>query len=215
MRHIPRLVIALVVVWIGIAFWQSRPIRHEPGVLVSNDPWQEEMTPQDVGEVAGFRLTAVAAYRISGRVLGTKRYFSGEAAKLVPKDVALGWGKMSDQAVLDRLNLSMGSRFFFYEWQGTPPIAPAEIKNHASNNHVIAADRTVTRAISRLRRGEIVELEGWLVNAVGRGGFRWPTSLRRDDTGNGACELFYVRTVRTSASNSPDAAPQGDVAAVR
>ncbi len=214
-RYAFRLAIAVVVVWVGVAFFLSRPLRHEPGILVPNDPWQEGIAPRDLGEIAGFRLTAVATYLIRGRVLGTKRYWAGQTVKLVPRDVALGWGPMSNQTVLDRLKLSMANRFFFYQWQGAPPIAPAEIKNHAANNHVIAADRKVAGAIASLRTGEIVELEGWLVNAIGPGGYRWSSSLRRDDTGNGACELFYVRTVRSLDLATPGNPFPNEVAVAR
>jgi hypothetical protein len=48
-------------------------------------------------------------------------------------------------------------------------------------------------------------MKGWLVDATGPNGFRWPTSRRRDDTGNGACELFYVEEVH--AWDRPPAIP--------
>ena len=38
-------------------------------------------------------------------------------------------------------------------------------------------------------------MRGYLVNVGGPDGFSWNTSLRRDDTGNGACEVFYVESV--------------------
>jgi len=40
-------------------------------------------------------------------------------------------------------------------------------------------------------------MRGYLVNVTGPNGFNWNTSLRRDDTGNGACELFYVQALET------------------
>jgi hypothetical protein len=33
---------------------------------------------------------------------------------------------------------------------------------------------------------------GYLVEVRGRDGFRWRSSLTREDTGNGACELVWV-----------------------
>ena len=50
-----------------------------------------------------------------------------------------------------------------------------------------------------LRRGEFVAMRGYLVNVGGPDGFYWNTSLRRDDTGNGACEVFYVESVEAKA----------------
>jgi hypothetical protein len=46
--------------------------------------------------------------------------------------------------------------------------------------------------IQGLRVGQIVTLDGYLVNATGPEGRTWNSSLTRDDTGNGACELIYV-----------------------
>jgi len=110
--------------------------------------------------------------------------------------VALGWGRMSDQSILDQLEISQGNRFFFYQWPNAPPIPEREIECHASNNHLIAANSSVAHVISGLYPGEIVTMQGYLVNVTGPDGFHWDTSLTRTDTGNGACEVMYVVGVR-------------------
>lgn len=195
MHHFPKLLLLAGLAWLAHRQWESRPIRHEPGVLVPVDPQQEDTAPTPLAELRGFQLAGVARYSICGRVLGTKRYWDRPASDLVPIDVALGWGAMSDQAVLDQLGISMGNRFFFYEWEGAPPRPPGEIMRHASNHHIISATAEVKRAIAALRKGEIVVLRGWLVDVSGPDGYKWNTSRRRDDTGNGACEVFYVETL--------------------
>ncbi len=187
----------LCLVVIGAGFW-LRPeseIRHAPGVLVATDPQQTLIPPRALPTRAGFNLSAVAEYQLTARVLHSKRYWSGPSSDLVPVDLALGWGPMSDQAVLDQLEISQTNRFFFYEWQGAGPLDPLEMQSHASNVHVIAADAAVGSAVSALRQGELVVLRGYLVNASTPGGGYWNTSLSRTDTGNGACELFYVTGV--------------------
>jgi hypothetical protein len=191
-RYLFRIVFLAALVGLVVIVRNSFPIRHAPGVLVPMTPVQEDVAGPPLPEAAGFKLSAVARYALRARVLGTKRYWSGLGAELVPVDVALGWGPMSDQAVLDGMRLSMSNRFFFYEWQTAPAVAPAAIASSSSNNHVIAANSQVARAVKALRTGQIAHLEGWLVDATGPGGFVWRTSRRRDDTGNGACELFYV-----------------------
>ena len=65
-----------------------------------------------------------------------------------------------------------------------------------ANNHVIAANADVRSVIRWLRVGQIVTMKGYLVNAVKAGGENWNSSLRREDTGNGACELFYVESAK-------------------
>ena len=70
----------------------------------------------------------------TGKVYGYDR-----SAKLVPVDLAVGWGPMSDQAVLDRLKITQSMRFFWYEYQ-SPPIPKDQIISHSTNLHVIPAD---------------------------------------------------------------------------
>jgi hypothetical protein len=194
-RHFFPIAFFALLVWGGAGIWNSRPIHHAPGVLVPMEPVQQDELPRSLPEVAGFKLTGVARYALRARVLGTKRYWSGRGTQLVPVDVALGWGPMSDEAVLGAMRLSQSNRFFFYEWDNTPPIPANEIMTHASNNHVIAANAEVARAVKALRPGQITQMQGWLVEAAGPNGFRWGTSRRRDDTGDGACELFYVESI--------------------
>ena len=191
-----RLLALLAVTGLVWLFVSSRPIKHPPGVLVPNAPVQKSIAMKSLGLVADWHVMAVAEYHLRGRVLGTKRYQSGPQAELVPIDVAVGWARMSDQAVLDHLKISMTNRFFFYEWKGTPPIPQDEIVVSAANNHVIAANDDVRKVIRSLRVGQIVTMHGYLVNANGPAGSTWNSSLTRSDTGNGACELFYVESAK-------------------
>lgn len=205
-RHpIGPLLLAILGVAVAWLWWSNQPIRHEPGVLAEETPTQADVPPRSLPDQAGFRLTAIAHYSIRARVLDTKQYFSGIQAKLAPYDVALGWNKMSDQTVLDQLSISMGNRFFFYRWSGRSPIPQTEIIRSAANNHLIPANAAIRSAIRHLRVGQIAELNGWLVDADGPDSFKWRTSRRRDDTGNGACELIYVE--KLNAWDQPGAMP--------
>lgn len=191
---------------IAAAWWFGpwRSIAHPPGVLVAPEPRQELIAGHSLPDLAGWKLRAVATYELRGRVLGTKRYHSGADADLVPVDVAVGWGPMSDSKILDALDLCMGNRFFFYEWENQPPISEAQIIRNAANNHIISANDQVRSAIAGLRAGHLVFLRGYLVDATRPGQGNWSSSRRRDDTGNGACELFYVETAQVFASTTPD-----------
>lgn len=190
-----RLRLALCSVLAGSALyglWPGRALRHPPGVLVAAEPEQHLIAGQPLPAPRGWTLTAVATYTIKARVLHTRRYWDAGRA-LVPRDVALGWGPMSDQAVLDGLKISQSTRFMFYQWEDTPPIPGREIGCHSSNNH---ASPEVAAVIRRLRAGQIATLRGYLVNATGPDGGHWNTSLSRTDDGNGACELFYVESAQ-------------------
>lgn len=201
MRAALNICILTLVIW-GIISWVRGPSIHTPpGVLVAEEPLQEPCAQQVVAQVKGYTLTAMAKYTIRARVLHTKHYWV-DGNDLVPYDVALGWGRMSDQSVLDHLEISQGNRFFFYQWQNAPPIPEKEIDCHAANNHLIAASGSIARVIGGLYPGEIVTMQGYLVNASKPDGFHWNTSLSRTDTGNGACEVFYVTGIKAELFGS-------------
>ncbi|MBA2432564.1 MAG: hypothetical protein H0V56_10700, partial [Chthoniobacterales bacterium] len=112
-----------------------------------------------------------------------------------PTDLALGWGSMSDSQVLEQLKISQSSRFYWYRFQLPPPIPQEEIARQSTNVHIIPADRAIARQCRSLRTGELIRLEGQLVEASGPEIGTWRSSLSRNDTGKGACELLLVERV--------------------
>ncbi len=61
-----------------------------------------------------------------------------------------------------------------------------------SNNHVLASDPEVRRAIRRVRVGDQIQFRGVLAHYAHGGGFARGTSVTRTDGGNGACETVYI-----------------------
>src|SRR4051812_45647212 len=100
------LIFAGLVVWGAYEAWPKWPVRTPPGVLAPEDPVQTLIAERALGEVAGYQLHAVAEYALTVRVLSTRSYAHDRGSKLVPVDVAVGWGPMSDRTVLERLNIS-------------------------------------------------------------------------------------------------------------
>ena len=110
---------------------------------------------------------------------------------------------MSDSSVLESIDISQSSRFFYWHVSEFP-IPRREIERSASNMHLIPADDGVRRALKRVRRGELVHIEGFLVDASRPDGWHWRSSLSRDDTGDGACELVYVEELEAVAQGRRD-----------
>jgi hypothetical protein len=147
--------------------------------------------------MASFRLQAadlrpMAGFSIEARVLARRDYRSGREADLSPTDLALGWHRMGEDAVLARLDISQSGRWYQYRWQGEPPLPVAEIVRSSANMHLIPADAAVAAALARIDQDQRVRIDGWLVEAVAADGWRWRSSTTRDDSGSGACELIYV-----------------------
>jgi hypothetical protein len=62
-----------------------------------------------------------------------------------------------------------------------------------SNNHLLADDAAVKRALMSARPGDLVQFKGLLAKyANPANGFQRGTSTTRTDTGNGACETVYL-----------------------
>ncbi len=180
--------------WQALQWWQLRPVQQPQGVLAADEP-EQAATEAAAIEIHSFTLKPRASYRIRARLLSREAYRQGREAELSPVDFALGWGLMSDSFVLDGLDISQSGRFFWMHWDATPPADERDLMQHAANVHLIPATEAVSRQLAKIRPGQVIELQGLLVDAASADGWSWNTSLTRDDTGAGACELFWVQGV--------------------
>jgi hypothetical protein len=193
MRLTPWLVAALA----SFAIWRlysSRDIHHDPGMLAATDPVQRLIESAPLVERGEFSLRPRAEFAATVRILHREDYSLGAMAALVPTDFAVGWGRMSDSAVLARIEISQANRFYFWRTQDWP-IERDEIESHSANWHVIPDNDAVRSVLGRLRAGSVVELRGRLVDIEGQEG-GMPTSLSRSDTGPGACEILLASSAR-------------------
>jgi hypothetical protein len=141
----------------------------------------------------GARVTPLAGFSLQARILGREDYSLGSESRFSPTDLALGWGPMAAEGMADRLGVTQGSRWYRYRWGNEgPPLPPAIIARTSANMHLVPADAAVAAAIDRTRDGQVVRLQGWLVRIDDPSGWHWQSSLSRDDTGAGACELVLV-----------------------
>jgi len=175
------------------------PITYPPGVLIANEPAQQPALSAAPFAYKDFQLKPLATFALDARVLHRKIYRYDPGATLAPIDLAVGWGPMSDEAVLDRLDVSQASRFYFYEWQGQPPIPREEIISHSTNLHLIPQNDEIASECKSLRTGELVHLSGLLVEATGTGIGTLRSSLSRTDSGRGACEIVWVEEMHKIA----------------
>lgn len=193
MRPLP-VVAVLLIGWGGLHHWHHREVIQPPGVLAPDAPHQVNLTDGARLRRDDVTLSTRAYIELTARVLSREDYTWDAGAKLAPTDLALGWGRMSDSAVLARIDISQSGRFFYWRTKAWP-IPPNEIEWSSANMHIIPADAGVRGALKRVRKGQLVHIEGFLVDASRPGGWQWKTSLTRGDTGAGACELVYVESL--------------------
>jgi hypothetical protein len=189
---IPFILFALV--FIAIKLFPEKTIEHPPGILVNEIPEQVELDPPIYIEKGDYIITAKATFNMKGRILSIETYNTGRESDLSPIDFAMGWGPMSDQAVLDKIDISQSRRW--YKWKTNRyPIPRRQIEVNSANMHIIPANDKVEDKLNDLYQGNVVQLVGYLVYVKGRDNWFWKSSLTREDTGNHACEVFYVEEV--------------------
>lgn len=189
-------VAALLLVPAGLLVWfvLNRPLKHGPGITAPEPPAQVNIQPPQPFPFEEHVLYRLARFEATARVLSTESYYLDRESRLAPVDLALGWGPMSDERVLEHLSISQGGRW--YQWRYTDlPIPRHDVIRNSANMHMIPADGRIKRQLKRVRAGEIVHIEGYLVEAVAEDGWRWRSSLTREDAGNHACELVYVQSI--------------------
>ena len=198
MRRLPWLALIVVLGWGALGWWRHRPLHPLPGVLAAEAPEQVDLQGDMRLQRGEVTLRTRAHFALTARVLSREDYHWDAGASLAPIDLALGWGRISDSAVLARIDISQSGRFAYWHVDAFP-IPRREIETSSGNMHLIPADNGVRRAMERVRPGQLVHLEGFLVDASRPDGWRWNTSLTREDTGNGACELVYVEAIEPVA----------------
>jgi hypothetical protein len=189
------MVVAAITLAVYFLFFSAGGVEYEAGVLVETTPVQEDSSSASEFELNGYDITPLKSFQIKARVLGRENYSSGRESDLSPVDLALGWGRMSDESVVSKISISQSGRF--YHWHVDEfPIPRREIETHSANMHLIPSNGVVLDSVKQIKTGDVVEIEGYLVNVKARDGWRWNSSLTRDDTGGGACELIWVTGVK-------------------
>jgi hypothetical protein len=194
-RHALLAVLLMVGTYHAWQRWESRPVHPLDGALARDEPVQTDIESAAPVRHGRWMLTPRANYDITARILSREDYRFDRLADLIPEDLALGWGPMSDNHVLAAFDISQGARFYSWRPRALLPIAREDVIVHSANTHVIPADARIRSELGRLRVGQVVRLSGTLVDAIRDDGAWLHTSLTRTDTGAGACEVMLVEHV--------------------
>ena len=181
-----RFVLLVVLIAGSIQYWHSqKPIASAAGITATSDrDWN----------AYGYQITPLEKFDFEARVLRSEHYSMDRESQLAPVDLALGWGPMADPAVLSKVNITQSNRFYYWrveEW----PIPRREIEIHSANMHMVPANAEVERTLRSVKSGQSVRFSGYLIEARAADGWRWKSSLTREDTGAGACELVWVEKI--------------------
>jgi hypothetical protein len=195
----------ILILFIAIGCDKPQVTGEESGDIdVSQEPVQIKFTSNEpaVLKIEGdseFTISPVAEYKVAAVVAGKKRYHDGWRADVAPVDLAIVWGKLAGSEYDKYISYSQHDRWYFYELEDGKHFNGSFVISHSANNHIIPANENIFKAIKTIDEKEKIFLEGFLVNVKGRhkgGNFLWNSSLKRTDTGDGSCEVFYVKRLR-------------------
>jgi hypothetical protein len=189
------IVLAGSAVYGGWQRFEHRPASQPDGAVAPDEPLQSDARDATPVRMGRWLLTPRADYDITARVLSTEGYRFDRLSDLIPEDLALGWGPMSDNRVLADFDISQSVRFYTWRPRGPLPIPRASVVSHSANTHVIPADARIRAQLQALRVGDVVRLTGMLVDGKRDDGAWIRTSLTRLDSGPGACEILLVEGV--------------------
>jgi hypothetical protein len=186
----------------GIQHFKSRPIKWQPGTYIDSEPIQKTILNGKTWEYNGFTFRPLATYDIRARIVQRQRYYFDPTSSISPLDLGLAWGKVTDQASLDKMSFTHNDRFLSGSSQD-PDFC--EKWDSISNVHLIPSDKTIQRQLLGLKVGQGVRLKGKLVSATQKGSENaWTSSLTRTDAGDGACEIMWVEEVNTIEESQAD-----------
>ena len=203
-----KLFLGIVVLTFSLLFLSGCEKPHLSGteteeIDVSQDPLQIPNPSGDpiIKEIENghLTLTPVAEYRVSGVVVSKKTYDGGWESQISPFDLAIVWGKLAEPAYDKYIEYWQNSRWYFFRYKEGSPFDHSYVVTHSGNHHTIPATYNVRKALESIQKNDKVILEGYLVNVKGtyRGkAVFWNTSLSRNDTGSGSCEVFYLSKVK-------------------
>jgi hypothetical protein len=176
-----------------LALLEHRPAPvPDPSAEPVQSATDREPFEREVGS-RNYRISPRFRFDQSARVVSSKPYRWGREGALLPEDLALAWGTVLAPPYAGRISYSQFSRFFFWRTKDLS-LDRGTIVSHTANVHVFPRTVRLKHAVRAIRKGDLVRLEGYLVDVDGTGGneFHWGTSTSRSDEGPQSCETIYL-----------------------
>ncbi len=172
--------------WAAHSYLGHRTPRPADGVLVATAPaWgglpnEGHVAYQSFGSN---QVIAQASLDITGRILAVKQYPAEGFGERVRTDLAFGWGRMSDNRVLDHLDIRQESRGMEIVPDQATLIQPAESYGSAINLSVYSDYDAATAALDSIVAGDVVRMVGWRMRIRNAQGQTWDGGSGHERTG--------------------------------
>jgi len=190
-----RLILILVFLIMSYFLFKDKTIVLTPGVKIQTAPKQKNLSTQEKFIYKGAMLTKIASISLNAKIL-SKKYYSDKDSDFAPVDLALGWGFMSDENLIHQFDISQSGRWFRWHIKDPKTFAYTieDVVKNSANMHIIPVTNEIKNKIAQVTKGDIINLQGYLINLEKPNGGNWKSSISRTDSGNGACELVWVES---------------------
>lgn len=163
------------------------------------------------GEDYKIVISPLYYYEISGKVVSVRKWRKWEESdfpiwkEIFPIDFGLVWGKLTDEKYAQYVKFSHrpASRFLHWRYKFPtegPSLSEEYMSKHFSNNHLSPANETIKYALHKVKKGDLVRIEGWLMEMdlykSGQKISSARSSTTREDVWGGACESIYVKKIQ-------------------
>ena len=155
-----------------------------------------------------YQVKPIADYEIWGLVVSVNNikawynlYHDKNSVNL--KDVCIIWGDNLKNNAYKQIEYKSGEWTCYYSWQGK--LDGSFSVNKISNNHLLSDDAEVRNTIEKMNIGDQIHIKGSLVSYAEAGSNQYrTTSLDRNDSGNGACEIVFASSAEILQKRFPD-----------
>lgn len=187
-------------------FLYEREINHPAGIQVAEDPQVLATVRKPWNDDKGLQYRPLNRLVIKARLLSRNNISLGGWDHISPVDLGLGWQRMSDSRILEQLDCAQynapigGTRFLACHLRNGADILnwsrdeQTKLWSQATHVHAIPANRQIEKILSRLRPGQVLALDGQLVEVRDHKGH----TLLKSSTilGDSNCEVMWVEAVR-------------------
>lgn len=175
-------------------------IPKKEAIAFIESPIQNNKVKLDIIEYEGkdglVNITLLAEYKITGIVKSKKKYTSDYSSVVSPMDLAIAWGNLNQEEIDENITYSQRSRWYYYHIKENDLVSINDVKIQSANTHMIPANDNIYKELKKIRKNDLIELEGYLVSVeLFENQKAWASSLSREDTGDKACEIMYVTKV--------------------
>ena len=142
----------------------------------------------------GQSIEVLQPFKGDFRILGSKIYQDDAQAKFSPIDYAVSWGLFARPDIARSISVNQYDRYLNWKMDKLP-VPAQQAMQMVSNMHIIPANPDIAKQIQQVKRGDLVRLQGELVEIRDKD-LQWTSSLSASDIGDGACELFRVSSIQ-------------------